>query len=74
MQIIQSPEVAAVSPAITDKRGYASRWRLSIRTIDNLIAKGLPHIKIGLRRVRIVICDADAWMQQEFRMQRRKEP
>jgi hypothetical protein len=51
---------------ITDKRGYALRWRFSPRHIDNLIALGLPHLKIGRRRVRILIPEADQWMRQKF--------
>jgi len=56
---------------ITDKRGYAERWRFSVRHIDNLIAQGLPHLAIGTRRVRIVVEEADAWMHQRFGTQRR---
>jgi hypothetical protein len=46
--------VAAGITNITDKRGYGARWRFSPRHVDNLIAAGLPHLKIGSRRVRIV--------------------
>ena len=56
---------------ITDKRGDARRWQLSPRHIDNLIAQGLPHCKIGARRVRIIVEDADAWMVKQFAIQRR---
>ncbi len=57
---------------ITDKRGYAARWQFSLRTVDNLIAAGLPHCKIGKRRVRILIPEADAWMRDRFHVQRRR--
>jgi hypothetical protein len=40
---------------ITDKRGYGERWGFSVRHIDNLLAQGLPHLKIGSRRVRILV-------------------
>jgi hypothetical protein len=55
----------------TDKRGYAGRWQGSTRWVDDLISRGLPHLKIGNRRVRICIAEADAWMQEQFRTQRR---
>jgi hypothetical protein len=55
----------------TDKRGYAARWQGSTRWIDSLLARGLPHLRIGQRRVRICIAEADAWMQEQFRTQRR---
>jgi hypothetical protein len=63
------PEAAAVTkPAgnITDKRGYAERWDFSTRHIDNLISAGLPHLKIGERRVRILIDEADQWMREKY--------
>jgi hypothetical protein len=56
---------------ITDKKGYAHRWGFSPRHIDNLIAMGLPHLKIGPRRVRIIIEEGDSWMRSRFAMQRR---
>lgn len=55
---------------ITDKRGYAARWHGSPRWVDTLLARGLPHLKIGERRVRILIPEADAWMREKFRAQR----
>jgi len=54
------------TPEITDKRGYAARWRFSVRHMDNLLAQGLPHLKIGLRRVRIIVAEADRWMVERF--------
>lgn len=56
---------------ITDKRGYAQRWQFSVRTVDNLLRDGLPHIKYGKRRVRIVTVEADSWMRDRFGQQRR---
>jgi len=70
------PDAAAGSstkPAagnVTDKRGYAQRWQFSLRHVDNLIAKGLPHLKIGARRVRILTDEADSWMRATFGTQR----
>lgn len=56
---------------ITDKRGYAARWQFSTRHIDNLMAMGLPHLRVGSRRVRIMIPEADDWMHERFGTQRR---
>ena len=58
-----SPEVPT---EITDKRGYAARWLLSPRTISNFLSRGMPHFAVGKRRVRIVVAEADAWMEQQF--------
>ena len=51
---------------ITDKRGYAARWRLSTRTVSNFLAQGLPHCAVGKRRVRIIVTEADRWMLDRF--------
>jgi hypothetical protein len=61
----QSPE------AIADKRAFANRWLFSVRHVDSLLAQGLPHLKIGKRRVRIVIAEGDAWMKATFAVRRR---
>ena len=65
--IIGSPS----ADAITDKKGYASHWKFSVRKIDDLLAAGLPHCKIGQRRVRIITSEADKLMSEQFRVQRR---
>ena|ERR1043166_390100 len=57
---------------ITDKRGYAKRWHFSSRHVDNLLVQGLPHLKIGARRVRIIVNEADIWMREKFGTQRRR--
>ena len=59
---------------ITDKRGFGQRWGFSPRHVDNLIAQGLPHLKIGKRRVRIIVDEGDEWMKHTFGTQRRKTP
>jgi hypothetical protein len=56
---------------ITDKRGFAGRWHFSPRMIDKFLAMGLPHCRIGSRRVRIVVSEGDSWMIEKFRTQRR---
>jgi hypothetical protein len=54
----------------TDKRGYAGHLLFAVRTVDNLLRQGLPHLKIGERRVRICILEADRWMCERFGQQR----
>jgi hypothetical protein len=72
---ISLPEAATsgskLAAEITDKAGYAQRWQFSRRTVDNLLRDGLPHIKYGKRRVRIVIREGDRWMVQRYGQQRR---
>lgn len=73
-QIDTAPDNATgilLASPYTDKKGYGKRWQFSTRKCDDLIAQGMPHLKIGARRVRICIAEADAWMQSQFRTQRR---
>ena len=72
--ILHTPDAAPGNkPAaeITDKRGYGQRWHFSLRHVDNLLAQGMPHLKIGARRVRIITSEADAWMRARYGVQRR---
>jgi predicted DNA-binding transcriptional regulator AlpA len=71
--LLSTNDAAAPDEAneITDKRGYGARWGFSVRHIDNLLAQGCPHLKIGKRRVRIIVAEADEWMREKFRVRRR---
>jgi hypothetical protein len=51
---------------ITDKKGFGARWDFSVRHVDNLLRQGMPHLKIGKRRVRIITEEADSWMRERF--------
>ena len=62
--------LASPSP-YTDKKGFAKRWSLSTRTVDSFLSRGMCHLKIGKRRVRICIPEADAFMHEKFHTQRR---
>lgn len=68
--IAQLPDVSTGSnletQVVTDKRGFAARWKFSVRHLDNLLAQGMPHCAVGKRRVRIIIAEGDAWMKERF--------
>ena len=69
-----TPAVAGAAPfympvaerRFTDKKGYAQHLGLCERTVTSLIAKGLPCLRIGTRRVRIDVPEADTWMRRTF--------
>jgi hypothetical protein len=66
------PHDAAVGASqITDKKGFAARWPFSRRQVDNFLREGMPHCKVGARRVRIVVAEADAWMKERSGTRRR---
>lgn len=54
------------SPYI-DKKALATRLGLSRRTIDNWMQRGLPHLKLGDRRVRFDLRDVEPWLQRQCR-------
>ena len=51
---------------LADKRAIARFANLSPRTIDNLMAEGLPHLKIGRRRVRFDLTEVSIWLRQKY--------
>jgi len=61
----------SLAKEITTKRGFAQHWSVSVRTADNWLRMGLPHMKLSARQIRINIPDADRWMTEQFRVQRR---
>ncbi|HEX5218810.1 MAG TPA: hypothetical protein VFZ59_04530 [Verrucomicrobiae bacterium] len=70
-QCAPAVELQTTEPFVTDKRGFGKRWGLGPRMIDNLLAQGLPHCRIGVRRVRIIVAEADQWMREKYGTKRR---
>ncbi len=69
----QIPTLADHKPAprYADKSAVAARLGLCRRTIDNLLAAGMPHLKLGARRVRFDLAEVDAWLKQKYGTRRR---
>jgi hypothetical protein len=65
-EVEYAARVRTEAQEVTNKRGYAARWQSSTRSVDNWIKKGLPCLRIGKRKVRILTGEADAWMRQTF--------
>lgn len=64
-RIIERPG-ADSQTEIADKIAYARRWGFSRRMVDCWLASGMPHLKIGKRRIRIVVPEADAWLRERY--------
>jgi excisionase family DNA binding protein len=41
------------------------------RTVDNWLQRGLPHLKLGSRRVRFDLREVDEWFRTHCRVVRR---
>ena len=47
-----------------DKRQLAARINVSVRTIDNLMTRGLPHIKLTRKLTRFPRIAVDEWLAE----------
>ncbi len=47
-----------------DKRQLAARLGVSVRTIDNLLVRGLPHLKLTRKLTRFPRAAVDEWLAQ----------
>ena len=52
------------------KRDVAAMLQLSVRSVDNHIAAGMPHLKIGKRRCRFDLAAVREWMLAQYGVQR----
>ena len=60
------------TPALDKKRDIAEMINVSVRSVDNLIADGCPHIKLTPRCVRFDRAEVKAWLKQKYGQQSRK--
>jgi excisionase family DNA binding protein len=49
-----------------DKNDVAAMLQLSKRTVDTLLSKGMPHLRIGARRVRFDMDEVQKWLKEKF--------
>jgi excisionase family DNA binding protein len=54
---------SCAAPAFEDKKQLARRIGVSVRTIDNLLDRGLPHIKVTNKLTRFPRADVDQWLR-----------
>ena len=65
------PATPASDQRYGDKNAVAKMIGVSKRTVENLMAQGLPHLALGRRRTRFEMDEVRAWLRQKFRTQRR---
>ena len=63
-------ELTAV-PRYGSKRDVAAMIQMSVRSVDNFVAKGCPHLRVSSRRLRFDMGEVRAWLADNFRTQRR---
>ena len=52
------------TPDYENKRQLAARLGVSIRTIDNLLTRGLPHVKLTRKLIRFPRSAVDGWLAE----------
>jgi len=71
VQNVASP--AEIPQAVNiPKRAIAKRHSLSERTIDNLVAAGMPVLRISTRKLLFPVADCDIWLRERFLVSRRR--
>ncbi len=61
----------AAVPRYGSKRDVAAMLQMSIRTVDNFVAAGCPHLRVSSRRLRFDMAEVRQWLADNFRTQRR---
>jgi excisionase family DNA binding protein len=67
MSTNQNPEAGAGdtgTPDYENKKQLAARLGVSVRTIDNLLTRGLPHLKLTRRLTRFPRAAVDEWLAE----------
>ncbi len=65
--ILRTPEnPAGTLRKFGDKHDVAELLGLCTRSVDNLLAQGCPHLKLGKRRVRFDLDEVREWAKREF--------
>jgi excisionase family DNA binding protein len=67
MGTIESPLNDPAPPAVREyetKRQLAARLGVSVRTIDNLLTRGLPHLKLTRKLTRFPRAVVDQWLTE----------
>jgi excisionase family DNA binding protein len=67
MSTNQIPVPGAGQPSAPDyenKRQLAARLGVSVRTVDNLLTRGLPHCKLTRKLIRFPRAAVDEWLAE----------
>jgi excisionase family DNA binding protein len=67
MNETNSPVPGAGQPPAPDyenKRQLAARLAVSVRTINNLILRGLPHVRFSRKLLRFPVAAVNEWLAE----------
>jgi len=74
--ILQQPETSPGQSALTvprygSKRDVAAMLQMSVRSVDNFVAKGCPCLRVSSRKLRFDMAEVRQWLSETYRTQRR---
>ena len=58
-------------PRFGGKRDVAKLIGVCPRSVDNFMARGMPHLKLSSRKTRFDLLEVAAWFKSQFTIQRR---
>lgn len=67
--IIQ-PDAPTGSIKFGAKQDVANMLGICRRSVDNLMARGLPHLKLGVRKVRFDLAEVADWAKRTYGQKR----
>ena len=67
----KSATLTDAPPRYGSKRDVAAMLQMSVRTVDNFVAKGCPHLRVSSRRLRFDMGEVRLWLAENFHVQRR---
>ena len=68
---MKKDEQIQINQAYITKNQLACLLQLTTRTIDRLMARGLPHYKIGNQRCRYKVHEIEQWLRANCKVVRR---
>ena len=58
-------EELATAPALLTRKSLSHQLSCSLRTIDSLLARGMPFVLIGRRGRRFLLPEVVAWLKRK---------
>jgi hypothetical protein len=62
-------ELATV-PRYGSKRDVAAMLQMSVRSVDNFCAAGMPFLRVSSRKLRFDMAEVRQWLSETYRTQR----
>ena len=62
----------SITAPLGKKRDVAKMINVCVRSVDNYIAEGCPHLKLSPRSVRFDLAEVKVWFKTQYGQQKRK--